>query len=278
MSDALSSSRSPQLLRRPAARRRRRSRRVPRLAWTLLKALLWVAGPTALVLWIFASSYFSIREIEVTAGSRVSPGWALEALEPIRGEHVLTVSLAAIRQRLSHPWIDVVELRKQLPDRLVVTVAEREPVALWRRDGKLLYVDRLGEPIAPCPPGDGDHLLVLTGGHGDTIAADEALGVVEELRRLRPDWAEDVGELAVLGEHDFRIELEGRPWDLWVRSGRLGDGLRRLESRSQVLRELKPPATGIDLRFERRIVIRREPERSGSNEGPGVPGSEGTEG
>lgn len=279
MSSALSSP-SPELLRRPSPRRRRRrSRRIPSLAWSLLKVLVWVAAPVALLAWIFLSPYFSVQQIDVEAGGRVSPGWALETLEPFRGEHILTVSLPAIRERLAgHPWIDVVELRKQLPHRLVITVAERQPVALWQREGDLFYVDRSGRAIAPCPPEEQGRLPVLTGGHEGSIAAEDALRVLEELRTLRPRWAEGVRSVAVLGERDFRIEMEERPWDLWVRSGRVETGLRRLAAQWPRVRELKPPATGIDLRFERRIVIRRDPAGSRSNGGPAGAGPELTEG
>ena len=280
MSEAYLSA-GPEPMRRPRVRRRRRSRLVPGLVWNLLRASLLVGGPVGLGLWVFFSPYFLVSEVDVVAGGRVSSGWVEQSLEPFRGRHLLSVSLPAVRARLgAHPWVDVVEIRKQLPDRLAVTVSERVPVALWRREHELLFVDREGRPIAPCPEGAAGDLPVLldpNSGSPDRIDVGPALVAAEELLRHRPEWAGEVESLTLLGDGDYRVSLEQEP-DLWIRAGEVRDGLSRLERARETIAALDPPATGVDLRFHRRLVIRRAAAVNDPNEELERSSSERTEG
>src|SRR6185503_769914 len=122
----------PTPLRRPfSVRRRKKSGVASLLAGAALRALLVVALPVGVVVWLLYSPYFLIREVKVDGGARVSAAWMQENLQPLVGRHVLAVSLDAVRRRLSaHPWVASVELRRELPDRLRVSVVERQPVAL----------------------------------------------------------------------------------------------------------------------------------------------------
>lgn len=257
---------APEMLRPSAVRPRRRSRRVPGLVWSLLRATLFVAGPAALVLWVLFSPDFLVDEVEVTAGGRVSSRWVEESLAPFRGRHLLAISLPAVRERLAdHPWVDVVEINKELPNHLRVTVAERIPVALWARDDGVAFVDRDGRVIAPLD-GEPDRGLLTLEGPGsaqDRVEAEAALAVASELTAARPEWEGRIERLTLLGDGDYRVEVRDLQWELWVRDGAVATGLARLDRARETLAAIDPPPTGIDLRFAERIVIRR-----GSSEGP----------
>lgn len=281
MSEAYLST-GPEPMRRPVVRRRRRSRVVPGLVWNLLRACLVVGGPVALALWVLFSPYFLVREVEVGAGGRVSSAWVEESLAPFRGRHLLSISLPAVRTRLgAHPWVDVVEIRKELPHRLAVTVVERQPVALWRRGDELYYVDRTGRSIVPCPPGGGEGLPILVDRgtrFQDRIDVEPALALVADLTSLRPEWEGRVETVTLLGDDDYRVSLRDVELDLWVRSDALRGGLERLDRAGKILAAMDPPATGVDLRFHRRLVIRRAPGTDVSNEELQRSSTERTEG
>jgi cell division protein FtsQ len=254
---------APEMLRPPVIRRRRRSRRVPALAWALLRAVVLVSGPVLVASWVLFSPDFLVREVEVMAGSRVSSDWVEASLDPFRGRHLLSVSLTAVRARLStHPWVDVVEIRKELPDRLRVTVVERVPVALWERASGAAYVDGEGRVIAPFSGDEPSDLLVLSAPSTtseDRIEAGPALAVAAELAAARPEWAGRIVRLTLLGDGDYRVRVRELGWDLWIRGRDVAVGLSRLDRAREILATLEPPATGIDLRFAERIVIRRGP-------------------
>jgi hypothetical protein len=82
--------------------------------------------------------------------ARVPAAWVRQTLEPLVGRNLLRLPLSEVRLRLAaNPWIASAEVAKELPDRLRVTVAERQPAVLLRIGEALLYADAAGRPIAP---------------------------------------------------------------------------------------------------------------------------------
>ena len=61
---------------------------------------------------------------------------------------LLFLDIADVRDRLRRiPLVKDVSVRKLYPDRLLIEVVEREPFAIWQKDGKLLVVATDGTPI-----------------------------------------------------------------------------------------------------------------------------------
>ncbi len=61
---------------------------------------------------------------------------------------LLFLDVADVRDRLRQiPLIKEVSVRKLYPDRLLIELVEREPFAIWQKDGKLLVVATDGTPI-----------------------------------------------------------------------------------------------------------------------------------
>ncbi len=61
---------------------------------------------------------------------------------------LLFVDIVAMRERLlSAPLIKDAKVRKLYPDRLVIEVTEREPFALWQKEGQVFIVSADGKPI-----------------------------------------------------------------------------------------------------------------------------------
>jgi cell division septal protein FtsQ len=266
----------------PPSRRRKRSGLAGLFAGALLRAVLLVGVPAAVLVWILYSPYFAIAEVEVDGGSRVSAAWVRENLEPLSGRHILGVSLEAVRRRLSdHPWVASVELRRELPDRLRVVVVERQPAALLAGEGgALTFLDAAGEPIAPCCPGGargpaergirqtgpaergiGERgLLVVHYPFSGPVPVGEALDLVAELQRVEPAWGAGVREVRILGEEEYRLAVEPLPFPLLVKAGAVSEGVANLR---RVLPEVTRRWRGIgsvDLRLPRRIVVQHAGE------------------
>ena len=262
MSEVLGAFEGTTPLRRPLPTRRRKRSGVPALLLgALLRAVLLVGVPVAIVVWLLYSPYFLIREVRVEGGSRVAAAWVEENLRPLARRHILGVSLDGVRRRLSaHPWVASVALRRELPDRLRVTVVERQPAALLARDGGLLFLDAAGEPIAPAPAGGAEGLLVVHSPFGDPAPVAEVLDVVAELQRADAAWGLGVREVTVLGEGEFRLASEPLPFPLLVKAGEVAEGVANLR---QVLPEVTRRWRGIgsvDLRQPRRLVVQHAGE------------------
>jgi cell division protein FtsQ len=266
---------APEEFRRSGAPPRRR-RRNPILALLrpLAVSLLLVAMPASLVTWVLASSRFDLAEVIVAAGTPRIPAEALRAaVAPFEGGNLVLLPLekveAAVRR---NPWVDTVEVAKELPDRLRVEVTERRPVALLVRGGGLVYADEKGRPIAPVEdPGQARKggLVVVAFAHPQLSPSDGVGGALEvagELGRVQPSWAGALSRIEVLGEQDFRLHTGALRFPLLVTRGQVGPKVKRLTELLPELDRRYPAIQAVDLRFSRRIVVQPAapvPQRSG---------------
>jgi hypothetical protein len=248
-------------------RRRRRSLLVALLK-PLATAFLVVALPAGLAAWVVTAPPFRLRAVQVGGASqRVGDDWVRQALTPLEGRNLVRLSLADTAERLHrNPWIESVEIAKELPDGLRVRVAERRPVALLLSGETLVYADREGRRIAPVA-GAGEleearraGLLVVSfarGGHPEGIAS--ALEVAAELGRVQPGWSAKLSRIEVLGDEDFRLHTEALPFPILVTRGQVGPKARRLLELLPELAQHYSRIAAVDLRFSRRIVVQPGP-------------------
>ncbi|MGH8192029.1 MAG: cell division protein FtsQ/DivIB [Rhodanobacteraceae bacterium] len=120
-------------------------------AWLI--ALTLVALPVVGVLegW-FASNRWPVRELEVHASFRhVSAAQIRAAVQPSLGAGFFAVRLDTVRDALAAlPWVAQVEVSKQWPDALDITLTEIQPIAHWgagallSRDGRIFKVPDAG--------------------------------------------------------------------------------------------------------------------------------------
>jgi cell division protein FtsQ len=246
--------------RRGAPVKRRRRHPLLLLVRPLLAALFVVLLPLGLALWVLTSRRFQLAEVVVEGGTqRVKPDWVQGALAAYRGKNLVRLSLGEAAARLEkNPWVDAVELQKELPGRLRVELTERRPVALLRSGGQLVYADPDGRAITPVdslPEARKVGLLEVTFSHPVQGGVASALDVAGELGRVRPDWAAALTQIEVLGEEDFRLHTEALPFPLLVTRGQVGPKARRLEELLPELQRRYPVIESVDLRFSRRIVV-----------------------
>lgn len=249
--------------RRGAPPRRRRRHPLLVLLRPLATALLLVALPAGLAAWVLTARRFQLQDLVVDGGSRRVPaGWVRETLAPLRGRNLVRLPLAEVAARLRrNPWVDTVEVRKELPDRLFVSLTERQPVALLRHGGRLVYADAAGRPIVPVDSlaeARKARLLEINFSHPSHPAPDGVAGALEvagELGRVQPDWAAHLTRIEVLGEDDFRLHTEALRFPLLVTRGQAGPKVRRLVDLLPELERRYPAIERVDLRFSRRIVV-----------------------
>jgi cell division septal protein FtsQ len=247
----------------------RRKRRNPFLA--LLKPLAvslgLVAVPAGLVTWIVTSPRFDLKHVAVEAGTPRIPAAILrEAMAPFQGENLVLLPLGSVEAAIRrNPWVDTVEIEKELPDRLRIEVTERRPVALLERGSGLVYADQEGRPIVRVGDGGEDlasarraKLVVVSFAHRQLSASDGvegALDVAGELGRVQPDWAAALSRIEVLGEQDFRLHTSALRFPLLVTRGQVGPKVERLKTLLPELDRRYPAIQAVDLRFSRRIVV-----------------------
>jgi cell division protein FtsQ len=94
--------------------------------------------------------------LELATAAAVAPGTSFEALD-----------LPAVRSALAgHPWVRHARVAALPPDRVILAVEEREPVAVARLSGEARLVDRDGTAFAPAGAGTDLPELVGAGAPG----------------------------------------------------------------------------------------------------------------
>lgn len=210
---------------------------------------------------------FYLASLVVYGASQTEEAALSAALDARPGTPIFDLDLGRLqRQAEALPWVHVASVERQLPDRLVVRVLERSPLALHQKDGQLALLDRTGAPI----PGTGlaafTDLPVVTG-PGSAAAAPALARVL----RTAPALAGRVTGATYLGERRWDVRLDDRVWlrlpernpeVAWLR-------LARLDADDNILRR---NILAIDMRDARQWAFRLAPgERA--RLGFGAPGS-----
>jgi len=141
----------------PHERPRRGARFARRLRPNLLVVSVGVLGVLLLGMIILASPLFGVRRVDVTGAQYVDAEVLARVEESMRGTSVFTGDLDSARRRIEgDPWVKIARLRWYLPDRVVIDIVERTPVAWFvgvdnrsrvlDMDGRVLAVED-GQPV-----------------------------------------------------------------------------------------------------------------------------------
>ncbi len=107
----------------------------------LLAWLLAIGTGTALGVAAFRYPVLAVSEVEVAGLQRVAKQPVIDRLA-FEGRNILTLDLDAAASSLQEdPWVRGVRFQRQLPGRVLVTVEERSPKALWQVGNRFYSVD-----------------------------------------------------------------------------------------------------------------------------------------
>lgn len=145
------------------ARRNRynRRRRQGRFSF-LYKILVFIAicGAIAVALALF----FKVDKVTVTGNSRYSADKIVEAAGIHTGDNMFFLNKYKASEQITTalPYVETVQIRRQLPDTLVVTVTECTAPAAVQQDGKLWLLSGDGK-IVDSKTGDGKQYAMVKG-------------------------------------------------------------------------------------------------------------------
>lgn len=187
------------------------------VAWTLALAL--VALPVVAVIrgWIGAERW-PLRSVAVTAKlERVSDREIIAAVYPHAQRGFFAVRLQDAQAAVARlPWVERAEVRKQWPDKLLVTVVEHRPFARWGEDRLLSERGRIIAARGPLPAG-------LPRFDGPQSRSAEMMRLYNEARALFAASGVDVSALRIDARGSWSMTLSdgaelllGRD-DAWLR-------------------------------------------------------------
>jgi cell division septal protein FtsQ len=253
--------------------RLRRLRRALRLAGAaagaavvlLAVAITGVAGAHA----VRRSGLLAVADLSVVGARRIPEATlrAAAAIEP--GTDLLAIDPEAVVDRLEAvPGILRASIVRHLPNRVVITVEEREPWALVNLSGPngatgLVWVDADGHLVAPERHGAMPSLPILSGVEPPPAGAGEPVGdrlqagltLLRALKRAGGLAAERVSEVD-LEPADGPILYMVDGTAVWLGREGWDERLARLDAVLGRLAEQEGPVESVDLRFRDLVVLR----------------------
>lgn len=237
------------------------------LLMTALAGTVWaaVSGIHRAGEYLFANNdRFLIRQIDLTSTGTLSPSHLREYAQVAEGQNLFAVNLAQICRNLERtPRVRAAEVRRQLPDTLVIRVQERAALARMAEGaaGFPMAVDRDGFILGPST---GRGLPLITGiserglAPGSTIADPKVLEALQALEICEQTKLGALLRIQVVDvRHADRLDLalaSGARIDLG--RDRLQWRLERLAETIATQRELGLEIDYADLTVDRNFPVR----------------------
>ena len=195
-------------------------------------------------------------------GLRYAPrGKVMRVFAPDFQRSVFSVPLAERRRRLlAIDWVDDASVSRLWPDRLIVRIRERQPVAfVLPGSGLLLLID--GDGVLLDPPAQADFSFpVLSGIREDSTEAERRERVRAFLafeKDLGPD-AKSISEVDAADPEDLRVvaQMGDRAVSLHMGDGNYAGRYRNFLKHYTEMAQAVPNATSFDLRLDDRITAK----------------------
>jgi cell division protein FtsQ len=153
------------------ARMNRLQRRLVNSIGEYLGALgLLISIVTLSTLFIYACSYFlsapyfEIKETSVRGLKELTEKDVLTLVEIKPGQNILAVNVDVLARRVAvNPWVKNVYVGREFPNRIVVDVRERNPIALVKQASDFYLMDSEGIVFKKLSQGDEVDLAIITG-------------------------------------------------------------------------------------------------------------------
>lgn len=184
---------------------------------TMVMVFFIIAAIGVLVWFLFASSYFKVKNI-IVEGS-VNPDVQQE-IENLKGQNILILTLGNTDQRLAEKQSSIKEIKiyRGIPDTLKIKVTVRQPVLVWKSQEKVYLISdegvafEQGEGTVVNEEGqqiptinDSRNLEVVP---GNQLVIDDFVGFVSDLiSSFQPKIEANITELKI-GETTFQIEAQ----------------------------------------------------------------------
>lgn len=147
---------------------------------------------------------FEVKRVEVTGVGRIDELKVYEITLAQKDRSMMLVDIDQVRDDLlADGWIKEARISRRLPDTLVVEITEREPAAVWQRDGKLSLIDRTGFPLEDIQKEEIPDLPVVVG-----RKANQRVPELTELLDVAPALRPMVTGATWIGNRRWNLEFD----------------------------------------------------------------------
>lgn len=153
---------------------------------------------------IASSLGFAADDIRITGLVHQEPETLLNALGVQPGGSLVGFDATRARSLLENlDWVASARVMRKYPNRLDIVVSERQPFAIWQRDGAHYVIDQTGAAMSTLDPRRLASLLLVTG-EGAHRAAAELVGQLDQVPKVK----RHVTAAARVGERRWTLYLD----------------------------------------------------------------------
>lgn len=229
-----------------------RARLAAALPWTL--AAVSLAGVLAGVIYMPRMlSAWPLEEVSVTGVSdaRRQEAVRVSLSELLADENFFSVPLERIHDRVTDlAWVSGASVRRRWPDRLVLDVTERVPVAVWNED---TLVSSSGEAFSAVEQYATEGLPRLS---GPEDRLDEVMNYYHGITKMLDELDPDIRVMAVDERLTARLELDSGAKLIVDRDGYTAKLRRFVRFYQEVARPVERRLARVDLRYGNGLAVR----------------------
>lgn len=205
-----------------------------------------------------ASMGFRVQEVMVSGRQQTDRNTLIKALNVSRGAPILAFDINAAKSRLEVlPWVRASTIERMLPDTILISIVEREPLALWQKAGKLHLIDAEGSVILSDGLEPYADLLVVVGDGAEMQAA-----ALLALLGTEPMLMQQVRAATWVGNRRWNLHLKGGI-DVRLPEDDAQSAWARLATYHRNHKVLDKDVTVLDLRIPDRLIVKTGPKGSG---------------
>ena len=191
-----------------------------------------------------------IRKIEVKGAKKLSKKSILEMLQLQKGSPIHNFDSTKIRKKIeSMDWVEKAEITRFLNGTINITILEKSPIALWKKDNDLFLIDVKGQIIEKNDPNNPSNLLLILGD-----GAPEHINNLLSILKKFPNIHKNIR---------YAQRISNRRWDLGLKNHSTVllpeknyaltlEKLSKLETKENILSK----KASIDMRIPKKIIFK----------------------
>ncbi|SDB52468.1 cell division protein FtsQ/DivIB [Belnapia rosea] len=200
---------------------------------------------------IAGNAGLTVQEVTLEGSRNTPPELVREALGIRRGDPILAFDPQAAKERLELiAWVNSAHVERHLNGSIRIRITERQPFAIWQRDGRFSVIDEKGEVVSNENIGAFGRLPLIVGTGANRLAAP----MVALLRGV-PEVQDRTHALVRVAERRWNLRLRNGV-DVLLPDGQEAAALTRLAELQQKQGLLDRPLAAIDLRLPDKLVLR----------------------
>ena len=193
---------------------------------------------------------YAAEEIRISGLEWQSPPAVLAAIGITPGGPLVGFEPAEARRALENlDWVESARVHRLFPNQLEIGIVERQPFAIWQRDGRFHVIDETGVTLSGIAAAEVPGLPVVTGEGADNAAAQ----LVNHME-AHPGLRSRMTAAARVGSRRWNLYLTG-PVKVLLPEHRLENALALLSDLNDRHQVLDRNVATIDLRVAGTVVL-----------------------